>query len=75
AGMASGFATTFSFAAGAASIAEPTAALIKEALAKIGIDVSIQKLPDAQFTTMQVDRRLPFFIESGTAWLPATDYF
>ncbi|MBN8939873.1 MAG: ABC transporter substrate-binding protein [Rhizobiales bacterium] len=75
AGMASGFATTFSFPAGAASIAEPTAALIKEALAKIGIDVSIQKLPDAQFTTMQVDRRLPFFIESGTAWLPATDYF
>ncbi|MGL4285266.1 MAG: ABC transporter substrate-binding protein [Phreatobacter sp.] len=75
AGMAGGFATSFSFAAGASAVAEPMAALVKEALAKIGIEVTIQKMPDAQFTTMQVDRRLPFFAESGTAWLPATDYF
>lgn len=75
AGMASGFATTFAFAAGAAATAEPAAALIKEALAKIGIEVSIQKMPDAQMTTMEVERRLPFFMESGTAWLPAPDYF
>ncbi|HKU93676.1 MAG TPA: ABC transporter substrate-binding protein [Vineibacter sp.] len=75
AGMANGFSTSFAFAAGAAAAAEPAAALIKEALAKIGVEVAIQKMPDAQMTTMEVERRLPFFIESGTAWLPAPDYF
>lgn len=75
AGLRDGFATTFSFSASAAPVAEPMAALIKEALARIGIQVAIQKLPDAQMTTMVVEKRLPFFAESGTAWLPATDYF
>lgn len=75
AGFPNGMQTTFAFAAGAASASEPAAALVKEALAKIGIDVTIQKMPDAQFTTLQVERRLPFFMESGTAWLPAPDYF
>ncbi|SJZ82473.1 peptide/nickel transport system substrate-binding protein [Enhydrobacter aerosaccus] len=75
AGFANGFATSFAFAAGAAAAAEPAAALLKEALAKIGIEVSIQKMPDAQLATMEVERRLPFFLETGTAWLPAPDYF
>jgi peptide/nickel transport system substrate-binding protein len=75
AGYPNGLQTTFAFAAGAASAAEPAATLVKEALAKIGIEVTIQKMPDAQFTTLQVERRLPLFMESGTAWLPAPDYF
>lgn len=75
AGHPNGFATTFSFAASAAPFAEPMAALIKESLAKIGVDVTIQKMPDAQMTTMEVEKRLPFFVDGGTAWLPAPDYF
>lgn len=75
AGHGAGFATSFSFTASAAAYAEPLAALVKEALAKIGVEVTIQKLPDAQMTTMQVERRLPFFLDNGTAWLPAPDYF
>jgi peptide/nickel transport system substrate-binding protein len=75
AGMKHGFATTFSFGAGTAAVAEPVGALIKEALGKIGVQVTVQKLPDAQMTTMEVDKHLPFFMESGSAWLPAPDYF
>ena len=53
--MPDGFSTTFSFNVGQASTAEPMAALIKESLAKIGIKVDIQKLPDAQMST-QINR-------------------
>lgn len=75
AGLAGGFKTTFSFSAGVAATAEPMATLIKEALGAIGVEVSIQKLPPAQMATMEVERRVPFFLSAGTAWLPAPDYF
>lgn len=75
AGMPDGFSTTFSFNVGQASTAEPMAALIKESLAKIGIKVDIQKLPDAQISTQINEKKLPFFTEGIVAWLPSTDYF
>ena len=75
AGLPDGFATSFSFNVGQASTAEPMAALIKESLAKIGIQVDIQKLPDAQMSTAINEKKLPFFTEGIVAWLPSTDYF
>jgi peptide/nickel transport system substrate-binding protein len=75
AGMPEGFATNFSFNVGQASTAEPMAALVKESLAKIGIQVDIQKLPDAQMSTAINEKKLPFFTEGIVAWLPSTDYF
>ena len=75
AGMLDGFSTTFSFNVGQASTAEPMAALVKESLAKIGIKVDIQKLPDAQMSTQINEKKLPFFTEGIVAWLPSTDYF
>jgi peptide/nickel transport system substrate-binding protein len=75
AGLPDGFATTFSFNVGQASTAEPMAALIKESLAKIRIQVDIQKLPDAQMSTQINEKKLPFFTEGIVAWLPSTDYF
>ncbi|WP_315782062.1 MULTISPECIES: ABC transporter substrate-binding protein [unclassified Bradyrhizobium] len=75
AGMPDGFSTTFSFNVGQAATAEPMAALVKESLAKIGITVDIQKLPDAQMSTAINEKKLPFFIEGIVAWLPSTDYF
>ena len=75
AGMPDGFSTTFSFNVGQASVAEPMAALVKESLAKIGIKVNIQKLPDAQMSTQINEKKLPFFTEGIVAWLPSTDYF
>ena len=75
AGMPNGFSTTFSFNVGQASTAEPMAALVKESLAKIGIQVDIQKLPDAQMSTAINEKKLPFFTEGIVAWLPSPDYF
>jgi peptide/nickel transport system substrate-binding protein len=75
AGMPDGFAVTFSFNVGQSNVAEPMAALVKESLAKIGVKVEIQKLPDAQMATAISDKKLPFFTENLTAWLPSTDYW
>jgi peptide/nickel transport system substrate-binding protein len=75
AGLPDGFSTTFSFNVGQASTAEPMAALVKESLAKIGIKVDIQKMPDAQMSTQINEKKLPFFTEGIVAWLPSTDYF
>jgi peptide/nickel transport system substrate-binding protein len=75
AGMPDGFSTTFDFNVGQSNVAEPMAALVKESLAKIGVKVELQKLPDAQMATAISDKKLPFFTENLTAWLPSTDYW
>ena len=75
AGFPNGFKTTFSFSAGLAATNEPVAALVKESLAKIGIEVEIQKMPDAQFNTLQAEKRCRC---SSTARRPGCrepDYF
>jgi ABC-type transport system substrate-binding protein len=48
---------------------------VQEALGRVGIKIEIQKLPDAQLNTMQAEKKLAFYTDSGTAWLPATYYF
>jgi peptide/nickel transport system substrate-binding protein len=75
AGLPEGFKTSFAFSTGQAATAEPVAALLKESLGKIGIDVEIQKKPDAEFNTMESDKSLGFFTDGATAWLPATYYY
>ncbi|RVU13940.1 ABC transporter substrate-binding protein [Methylobacterium oryzihabitans] len=75
AGLPDGFSTTFSFNVGQAATAEPMAALIRESLEKIGIKVEIQKLPDAQMSTLVSEKKVPFFTEGIVAWLPSPDYF
>lgn len=75
AGKPDGFETTFSFNVGQAATAEPMASLIRESLGKIGVKVEIQKLPDAQMSTLISEKKLPFFTEGIVAWLPSNDYF
>lgn len=75
AGFPDGFKTTFSFNVGSAATSEPIAALIKELLGKVGIDVTVEKVPDAQMGTLISEKKLPFFTESAIAWLPSADYF
>jgi peptide/nickel transport system substrate-binding protein len=75
AGYPNGLDTTFSFNVGSAAISEPMAALVKESLGRIGIRVEIQKLPDAQISTLISEKKLPFLTETSIAWLPSTDYF
>ena len=75
AGMAGGFSTSFAFATSQAPTAEPMAALVKEALGRVGIQVDIQKIPDAQFNTAEAQKTLAFYTDGATAWLPFTDYY
>ncbi len=75
AGMPTGFSTSFAFSAGQSATAEPMAALVKESLGKIGIQVDIQKKPDAEFNTLEADKKLPFYTDGATAWLPYTYYY
>ncbi len=75
AGLPDGFKTSFAFSTGQAATAEPIAALLKEALGKVGIQVDIQKKPDAEFNTLESQKSLPFYTDGATAWLPATYYY
>jgi peptide/nickel transport system substrate-binding protein len=75
AGMPQGFSIPFAISTGQAATAEPLAALLKESLAKVGVQVEIQKKPDAEFNTMEAQKTLPFFTDAATAWLPATYYY
>ena len=75
AGLPNGFSTSFAITTGQAATAEPMAALLKESLGKIGIQVDIQKKPDSEFNTMESDKKLPFYTDGATAWLPSTDYY
>ncbi len=48
AGLADGFETTFSFELSNAEIGEPVSLLVQEALGKIGVKVTINKVPGGQ---------------------------
>ena len=75
AGLPNGFSTSFAFSTGQSATAEPIAALVKESLGKVGIQVDIQKKPDAEFNTQEAQKQLPFYIDGATAWLPYTYYY
>jgi peptide/nickel transport system substrate-binding protein len=75
AGLANGFKTSLAFAVGNAATAEPVAALAKEALGNIGVDLDIRKLPDAQEAALETDKTFDMITGGSAAYLPSTDYF
>jgi peptide/nickel transport system substrate-binding protein len=75
AGLANGFKTSLAFSVGNAATAEPVAALAKEALAAIGVDLEIRKLPDAQEAALETDKSFDMITGGSAAYLPSTDYF
>lgn len=75
AGHADGFATTFSFDLSLETVAEPISILAQEALGKIGIKVTINKVPSGQLGTLQANKTLPLFFDSSAAYLSDPDYF
>lgn len=71
-----GFEVPLSINMGLASWNEPTALLIQEGLAKIGIKANIQKIPGANYRTEAlVKKKLPLHIESFGGWLNYPDYY
>ena len=75
AGLATGFKTSLAFSVGNAATAEPVAALAKEALGNIGVDLEIHKLPDAQEAALETDKTFDMITGGSAAYLPSTDYF
>ena len=75
AGHPNGFETTFSFELSNATIGEPVSLLVQEGLAKIGIKVSINKVPGGQLGTLLNRKEVPFFFEGSAAFLSDPDYF
>lgn len=75
AGLADGFDTSFSFELSAATVAEPVALLLQESLGKIGIRVTIEKVPAGQLGTLLQDKKVPFFFEGSISYLTDPDYF
>jgi peptide/nickel transport system substrate-binding protein len=71
-----GFAVPLSFDLGVADWAEPTALLIQESLGKVGIKVSLDKVPGANWRTVAlVEKKLPFLLENFGGWLNTPDYY
>lgn len=75
AGLPNGFETTFSYEMSLATIAEPVSLLVQEALGKVGIKVTINKVPGGQLGTLLQKKEVPFFFESSAAYFSAPDYF
>jgi peptide/nickel transport system substrate-binding protein len=75
AGHANGFETTLTFNIAEAATAEPLAVLVQESLARVGIKVTINKVPNATMGTLLTEKKIPFFFEQSAAWLNDPDYF
>ncbi len=73
---AAGFEVPLSFDLGTAEWGEPTALLIQEGLAKIGIKTKIDKIPNANWRTIAlVEKKLPLHLEQFGGWLNTPDYY
>ena len=75
AGFAGGFETTLSMDTGRATVDEPTAVLIQEALAQIGIKTQIEKVPGANWRAQLTKKTMPIFLDGFGGWLNYPEYF
>jgi peptide/nickel transport system substrate-binding protein len=69
------FTTSIVFDAGVATISEPMAVLIKEALAPLGITVELNKIPGANFRAELNKKTAPMAINRFGGWLDWPDYY
>lgn len=74
-GHPDGFETSFSFELSLATVAEPVALLMQEALAEIGIRLVIDKVPAGQLGTLLQEKKVPFYFEESASYLTDPDYF
>jgi peptide/nickel transport system substrate-binding protein len=75
AGMEGGFETTLSFDLGQGTVSEPAAILIQESLAQIGIKVTINKIPGANWRAALLKKDLPMVLNRFGGWLNYPEYF
>jgi peptide/nickel transport system substrate-binding protein len=75
AGMADGFETTLSFDLGVAVTNEPICVLVQESLAQLGIKVTLNKVPGANWRVELAKKTFPMVVNVFGAWLVFPDYF
>jgi peptide/nickel transport system substrate-binding protein len=75
AGLGAGLETTLSFDLGNATVGEPMAVLIQEALAQIGIKLQINKIPGATWRAALLKKDMPMLINRFGGWLNYPEYF
>ena len=74
--FADGFEVPFSIDLNQVDWMEPTALLIIEALGKLGIKSTLDKIPGANWRTASlVEKRLPLHLENFGGWLNYPDYY
>lgn len=74
-GYPDGFDTTLAFDLGMQEWAEPMAVLVQESLAEIGINVTLEKVPNSNFRGVLVEKSRPMIINNFGGWLNYPDYF
>jgi peptide/nickel transport system substrate-binding protein len=67
--------TVLSYDLGSATISEPTAILVQEALAQIGIKLTINKVPGANWRAALLKKDMPIILNRFGGWLNYPEYF
>lgn len=75
AGYPDGFKTTLSYDVSTASTREPIALLVQDNLKKIGVDLTIEKVPGGDWYNRLNKKDMPMLIMSFKAWLNYPDYY
>jgi peptide/nickel transport system substrate-binding protein len=75
AGFPNGFETTLSFDLGAAVVNEPICELVQESLGQIGIKVSLNKVPGANWRAELIKKTFPMVLNLFGGWLNFPEYF
>jgi peptide/nickel transport system substrate-binding protein len=75
AGFAQGLETRLSLDVGTATVGEPTAVLIQESLARVGVRITIDKIPGANWRTSLNKKELPMALNRFSGWLDYPEYY
>ncbi|GAB4066293.1 ABC transporter substrate-binding protein [Ancylobacter sonchi] len=75
AGYPEGFETTLSFDLGAAVVNEPLCTLVQESLGQIGIKVTLNKIPGANWRGEITKKEMPLIANFFSGWLDYPEYF
>ncbi len=67
--------TTLSYDLGSATVGEPSAILVQEALAQIGIKLTLNKVPGANWRAALLKKDMPMILNRFGGWLNYPEYF
>jgi peptide/nickel transport system substrate-binding protein len=75
AGFPDGFETSLAFSIDVAVTNEPICLLVQESLAQLGIKLTLNKIPGANFRSELAKKTLPMVLNMFGAWLTVPEYF